>query len=151
LHSLVSGIFTKSVTSNAVDTVAYVEYQLDSFDLHYKELVAVVTDTEATMISAGQLIVENSRQRGGVTKWHGCVGHLLELITGIAFKDLPESEGTMSACRTLVNFFNSSSQAMDKLLAKQSIGRAVKPIQDVSTRWWSTWSMCERLIRLKAY
>jgi hypothetical protein len=39
--------------------VAYVESQLELFDLHYKELVAVVTDTQATKISAGQLIVEN--------------------------------------------------------------------------------------------
>jgi hypothetical protein len=40
---------------------------------------------------------------------------------------------------------------MAKLLSKQQIGRAVKPIQDVATRWWSTYSMVERLIRLKAY
>jgi hypothetical protein len=59
------------------------ESQLALFNLHYKALVAVVTDTEATKISAG---VENSHQTGGVTKWHGCVDHLLELITGIAFK-----------------------------------------------------------------
>jgi hypothetical protein len=114
-------------------------------------LVAVVTDTEATMISASRLIVENSHLTGGVIKWHGCVDHLLELVSGIAFKDLPESEGTMSACRTLINFFNSSTQAMDKLLAKQSIGRAVKPIQDVAAHWWSTWSMCDQLFQLKAY
>jgi hypothetical protein len=50
-------------------------------------------------------------------KWHGCIDHLLELVTGIAFKDLPESNGTMSAL-----FFYSSSQAMAKLLAKQSAG-----------------------------
>jgi predicted nucleic acid-binding Zn ribbon protein len=29
--------------------------------------------------------------------------------------------------------------------------RAVKSIQDVATRWWSTWSICDQLIRLKAY
>jgi hypothetical protein len=40
---------------------------------------------------------------------------------------------------------------MAKLLAKQSVGRAVKPIQDVVTCWWSTWSMCNRLLRLKVY
>jgi hypothetical protein len=97
------------------------------------------------------MMVENAERRGGVTKWHGCIDHLLELVTGIAFKDLPESDGTMSACRTLINYFNSSSQAMAKLLSKQLIGRAVKPIQDVATRWWSTWSMVDRLMRLKTY
>jgi len=29
--------------------------------------------------------------------------------------------------------------------------RAVRPIQDVVTRWWSTYSMIERLLRLKIY
>jgi len=103
------------------------------------------------MISAGRLFVENSTRVGGMTRWHGCVNHSLELVTGIAFKDLPESEGTMSACRILINFFNSSSQAMVKLLSKQSTGRAVKPAQDVVTRWWSTWSTCNRLLQLKVY
>jgi hypothetical protein len=151
LHSLVLGIFKNDGPSTAIDSVSYVEQQLSLFDLNYKNMVVVVTDTEATMISAGWLIVANSARVGGMTRWHGSVDHSLELITGIAFKDLPESKGTMSACRTLINFFNSSSQAMAKLLAKQSAGRAVKPIQDVVTRWWSTWSMFNRLLRLKAY
>ena len=151
MHSIVLGIFEKDGPSTANDTVAYVERQMSLFDLTYSAMVAVVTDTEATMISAGRKFVENSSRNGGASKWHGCVDHLLELVTGIAFKDLPESEGTMTACRTLISFFNSSSQAMAKLLAKQSAGRAVKPIQDVATHWWSTWSMCDRLLRLKNY
>jgi hypothetical protein len=85
-------------------------------------MTAVVTNTEANMIAAGRIFVTNSERRGRVTKWHGCIDHLLELVTGITFKDLPESDGTMSACRTLINFFNSSSQAMAKLLSKQGVG-----------------------------
>ncbi len=50
-----------------------------------------------------------------------------------------------------MNFFNSSSQATKKLLGKQVEGRAVKPIQDVTTRWWSTYTMCDRLLHLKIY
>jgi hypothetical protein len=114
-------------------------------------MTAVVTDTEATMVAAGRLFVEHSARAMGTTKWHGCVDHLLELVTGIAFTDAPETIGAMSACRSIVNFFNSSTQAMGKLLSKQQAGKAVKPIQDVATRWWSTYSMVDRLIRLKAY
>jgi hypothetical protein len=62
------------------------------FGLTYKAMVAVVSGTEAPMISAGKTFVENSSKNGGASKWHGCVDHLLELVTGIAFKDLPESE-----------------------------------------------------------
>jgi hypothetical protein len=144
LHSLVLDIFQKSGTSNAADMVTYVEKQLSLFDLHYRNMTAVVTDTEESIIAAGRMMVRNAEQRGGVIKWHGCIDHLLELVIGIAFKDLLESHGTMSACRTLISFFKSSSQAMAKLLSKQSLGRAVKPIQDVATPWWSMWSMVDR-------
>ncbi len=86
------------------------------------------------MIAAGRLFVERSLQEGGKNKWLGCIDHLLQLVTKKAFSDLPMSEGTLKACRNLVNFFNSSSQATKKLLGKQVEGRAVKPIQDVTTR-----------------
>jgi hypothetical protein len=33
-----------------------------------------------------------------------------------------------------------------KLLGKQVEGKAAKPIQDVTTRWWSTYSMCDCLL-----
>jgi len=71
---------------------------------------------------------------------------LFELVTVIAFKDIPESEGTMAAYHALVNCLNSSTQAMQKFLAKQREGHAIKLIQDVATRWWSTYSMCEHLL-----
>jgi hypothetical protein len=40
---------------------------------------------------------------------------------------------------------------MSKLLSKQVVRRAEKLIQDVATRWWSTYSMVECLLRLKIY
>ena len=91
-HSLVLGIFLKSGASTASDTVAYVESQMDLFGLQYKDMVAVVTDTEATMISAGRIFINNSIEQGGVTSCHGCVDHLLELVSGIVFQDSEESE-----------------------------------------------------------
>jgi hypothetical protein len=121
------------------------------FDLPYSKAVAAVTDTEATMISAGCLFVSRSIASGGRTKWLGCIDHLLQLVTRKAFLDLPQSEGTLKACCCLVNFFNASPKATKKLLGKQVEGRALKPIQDVTTRWWSTYSMCDRLLNLKIY
>jgi len=151
LHSIAMGLFEKNGGSTADDVVDYCESQLTLFDLSYNTAVAIVTDTEATMIAAGRLFIERSLQAGGKTKWLGCIDHLLQLVTKKAFSDIPMSEGTLKACRNLVNFFNSSSQATKKLLGKQVEGRAVKPIQDVTTRWWSTYSMCDRLLRLKIY
>jgi hypothetical protein len=57
----------------------------------------------------------------------------------------------MKICRELVNFFNSSPQEMKKLHSKQVQGRELNPIQDVTTCWWSMYSMCEHLIRLRPY
>jgi hypothetical protein len=50
----------KNGASTAVETVAYIECQMELYDLTYHEMVTVVTDTEATMIYAGRKLVENS-------------------------------------------------------------------------------------------
>ena len=67
-------------------------------------MTAVVTHTEAIMVAAGRLFVEHSHQQNGDTKWHGCVDHQLELVTGIAFTDAPETLHTMSSCHSLITF-----------------------------------------------
>jgi hypothetical protein len=69
-------------------TVCFIDKDSWQLHLHYKNMVAVVTDTEAAMISAGRLFVENSARVGGMTGWHGCADHYLQLATGVAFKDL---------------------------------------------------------------
>jgi hypothetical protein len=151
LHRFALGIFKKTGTSKAEDVVAYCQSIWQTVDLHYRFCSAIVTDTEATMCKAGRLFVSASAQAGGSTQWHGCVVHILELITKIAMKDYDGSEGTMTAARALVGHFSSSPQAEQRLLNLQPTGRPIKCIQDVSTRWWSTYSMCERLVRLKPY
>jgi zinc finger BED domain-containing protein 1 (E3 SUMO-protein ligase ZBED1) len=58
----------------------------------------------------------------------------------------------MKACRTLVGHFSHSSQAAKKLKEKQAdLQRQLGVLQDVSTRWWSTYTMTERLMFLKIY
>ena len=71
LHSIAMGLFEKNGGSTADDVVDYCESQLTLFDLSYNTAVAIVTDTEATMIAAGRLFVERSLQAGGKTKWLG--------------------------------------------------------------------------------
>jgi hypothetical protein len=104
LQSMVLGLYEKTGWSRAVDCIAYAEQQLQTYELLYSNTIAVVTDTEATMISAGRLFVQHSIHNQGRTKWHGCVDHLLELVTGLAFIDSPETVGTLSACHAIVNF-----------------------------------------------
>ncbi len=151
LHHFSLGIFKKDGASTAEDVVSYAEQHMRNFSIWYPTLTCVVTDTEATMVAAGRLFKSNSIAEGGATSWHGCIDHILELITKLAFKDTPDSIGTMSACRAIVNVFNSSTQATQKLKEKSKarLGVALGVIQDVCTRWWSTYSRCERLLRLK--
>ena len=60
----------------------------------------------------------------------------------------------MKAARSLVGHFMTSTQSLEKLLeAQRNTGVAVplSVIQDIVTRWWSTYSMCQRLVVLKLY
>jgi len=84
-------------------------------------------------------------------EWIGCIDHLVELTTGIAF-DGPGVKDVMAKCRRIVGHFSSSSQAQDTLLRQQLVtgtGTPLKVVQDVVTRWWSTYSMVERLLELR--
>ena len=154
LRSCALGCQPKEGRSQAVDHVNDIEIAMERFDLKYNRLIASVTDTDATMISAGRLLQDRARNVARasedqtaldtIVQWHGCIDHILELTTGIAFKDIPESEGTMARCRSLVTFFNQSSTATKVLLDLQTTmntaqGRrelhAVNVIQDVVTRW----------------
>jgi hypothetical protein len=103
------------------------------------------------MVKAARIFCDRAEQESIQIDWNGCTDHLLILVIKIAFKDFAESDGEMNAARELVGFLSSSSQAEEILLSKQMPGSAVKCIQDVTTRWWSTYSMCARLLRLKPY
>jgi zinc finger BED domain-containing protein 1 (E3 SUMO-protein ligase ZBED1) len=60
------------------------------------------------------------------------------------------SLGTMKKSRDLVGYFVMSTQATELLRLKQG-AHPVNVIQDVVTRWWSTYAMLERLMHLKIY
>ncbi len=77
----------------------------NTVNLDYQFCSALATDTEATMCKAGHLFVDASCQNGGTMQWHGCIHHILELITKIG------SGGAMGAARALVGLFSSSYQA----------------------------------------
>lgn len=86
LHAVVMGLYEKHGGSKHEDIVNYCEQQFTQFELPYSKAIAVVTDTEATMVAAGRLFVSNSITQGGRTKWIGCIDHLVQLCTKLAFK-----------------------------------------------------------------
>jgi hypothetical protein len=145
LRTCALGCQPKEGRAQAADHVSDIETAMERFDLKYSRMVASVTDTDATMIAAGRMLQEHARLSvaddqvalESLVQWHGCVDHILELTTKIAFTDIPESEGTMAICRSLVAYFNQSSIATKILRDVQTTMhvQAVDVIQDVITRW----------------
>jgi hypothetical protein len=72
-----------------------------------------------------------------------------------AHNNLQAEISTMAKARTLVEFFSRSNQSTEALKKQQAAMNhysdkvPVGVIVDVVTRWWSTWSMCNRLLHLK--
>ena len=75
-----------------------------------------------------------------------------KIVVGPQVEDAPVA--TLESARGLCTTFSKSTQLMDQLLASQKQlepdERAKKTIQDVATRWWSTYSMVQRLLHLRA-
>ena len=122
---------------------------LDTFGFDMEKVVAIVTDTTGNMNTFGRLLEEDM----GTSHLY-CVCHNLHLCAKKAFKstNLPDSDEVMKKAREICEYFCKSTQAMNKLKNQQ---QAVNPeddkpplkiLQDVQTRWWSTWRMINRLL-----
>ena len=68
----------------------------------------------------------------------------------MAFPDNDLSLGALKKCRELAGHFAMSCQATELLKLKQGMN-PLDVIQDVVTRWWSTYRMLERLLYLRPY
>lgn len=108
-------------------------------------VVAVVTDCEPSMVKAGRLLEERN-----ITKHVGCAAHRLQSSTGKVFA-APQVEATLGRLRKLVTRYKSSSQATAQLITScvQATVKPVRVVQDVPTRWSSTYSSIERILHLE--
>ena len=88
-----------------------------------------------------------------------CIDHLFHNIAKLAFDDIniDKDEKLMKRCWDLCAKFTSSSQLLSALKDIQKnnetlypgLKRALGVVQDVITRWWSTFNMIQRLRKLK--
>lgn len=101
----------------------------------------VVSDCEASMVSASRLMPH---------AWQGCTNHRLEKVADKIFAS-PTHASALKKARKVAGHFHSSSQASEQLRQTTTLvlKRTLTTIQDVETRWWSTWSCCHRLLVLK--
>lgn len=144
--------------SRAQDILTLFNNVLSDYNISFQNIVCVVSDTEATMNSFGDLI------EGLDVYWVGCVCHILDLVSKnwIYKKDsLPAGNGMIDAlarARALVGHFHHADKKMQKLQeiyekkqAKdpQNLAPWKKPKEDCRTRWWSTYNMLQSLIPLR--
>jgi hypothetical protein len=127
----------------------------------FPSMGVAVTDTASNMNKFG-LLLEDKSAAGHVY----CTDHVLQLTAQKAYNhsflktprelsDNPASEAKLLVkLRQLVALFNST-QKTEKLLSKQESMDIyanhipVVMVQDVVTRWWSTYDMCERALYLR--
>ena len=128
-------------TQGAVDIIDLLDKTKEEFGLSDDYLMATVTDTAASMNLAGQLM---NRPH------HYCADHVLEL-TAKLLSDLKGVHAILKNCRAIVGSINQSSQVAEHIekLQKQFNQPILTVIQDVITRWWSTYNMLERFFKLK--
>ena len=138
---------------------------LATWGLSEDKFVAMVTDTASNMTKLGRLVEE----KYVVAVPHYCADHNLQLTTQKAysgdiasrFDGVANTEGrgeedvviAVKKARDLVSHINSSPLANGKLASAQKNvspeKRVLVLIQDVKTRWWSTYMMLERILSLK--
>ena len=108
-------------------------------------MVAVATDTTGNMGKFGKLL----RETYDVEHIY-CVDHQIHRTAILAREDryIPQGNGTMKCFRNLMQFFNSSTQALEKLLTSMKAANLppLKPFQDNVTRWWSTYKSISRYL-----
>lgn len=101
---------------------------------------AVVTDNAANMVKAVEIAF-------GKKKHIPCFAHTLNLVAQNILQ-IPELQNILLKIKSIVTFFKQSCVASDEL--RKSVKAETKLIQDVPTRWNSTYYMIQRFLELKS-
>lgn len=121
---------------------AWIQQAVERFEIPPSKIVAIVHDNGSNVVLAANILQEK----------HGwmsvrCAGHTLQLVINHALKH-PQISKALGAARCLVEHFKRSKLASSKLKTKQKQMATPehKLVQDVSTRWNSTYYMKTRLL-----
>ncbi|XP_074535564.1 E3 SUMO-protein ligase ZBED1-like [Halichoeres trimaculatus] len=121
---------------------SWIEEALARFEIPANKIVGIVHDNGSNIVLAANIL---NKKYGWMSV--RCAGHTLQLVVNHALKQTQITK-TLGAARCLVAHFRKSELASSKLKTKQQqMGTPEhKLIQDVSTRWNSTFYMVTRLL-----
>lgn len=145
LHSFVLETKVLEESHTATNIKERLSEVMEEFKIPGEKRVAVVHDNAANMVLCTELI--SNDPSWGNAKGVRCAGHTLQLCINAALKTDPICR-CIAAARRLVGHFKKSTKATTALTHKQKQQNVAehKLIQDVSTRWNSTYFMLERLL-----
>jgi len=132
---------------------------IDHWDLDKSCFVCCVTDSASNMNYLGERM--EAWRDAPYLRHHYCADHILQRTAVLAFsgnipspdpEDPDISVSAVRKARDLVSYVNSSVLATEKIRAKQAQDpdcTVFKLLSDVETRWWSTHTLVERVLKLK--
>uniref|UniRef100_A0A669B7A9 HAT C-terminal dimerisation domain-containing protein n=1 Tax=Oreochromis niloticus TaxID=8128 RepID=A0A669B7A9_ORENI len=129
------GHFSKAHTAENIAEVKKV--LMEEWGIQNK-VRCLVTDAAPNMISSSKILKVRHTK---------CIAHTLNLIVRKSIDNTPGLEEIRGKARKMVSYFRSSATAKEKLCQmQQQMGRShLKLLQEVDTRWNSTYTMLQRL------
>ncbi|XP_061542548.1 E3 SUMO-protein ligase ZBED1-like [Phycodurus eques] len=127
----------------AADIADWLEETVAKFHIPFTKVKVVVHDNGANVVAAAGILED----RHGWASLR-CSGHTLNLVVQNTLKNKDTIANCVDSARCLVEHFNKSELACNKLKEKQQeMGMVpLMLIQDVSTQWNSTYHMLSRLL-----
>ncbi|XP_071569776.1 zinc finger BED domain-containing protein 4-like [Temnothorax nylanderi] len=122
---------------------------IEQFQLDRSKITAIITDSAANIKLAIEKTIGKHRQLS-------CFAHILSHIVPDALISIPHAQEMINKVKRIVTIVRRSVVASDQLKSLQirdgkTEGTVLKLIQDVATRWNSTFYMLNRFLELEQY
>ena len=134
------------ISHTGENVARWVEMECDKWGIT-EDVGVVTTDTAANMIKMAQYLPMNF--------FHcGCLNHILQLVIKDELFEKPSIKALIKTCRHICTFANQSVQLSQSVVTKQIEAGKEKSqclllLQDVPTRWNSSFLMLQRFLLLQ--